>query len=256
MMPSSAIPDETGATTLRSRVLVGLAQLLSKRWASSVDLAIATNEITAKALGLPPQQLEPNVMVDAARPQRSGSQADLLMVGLLIPRKRPWIALHSLADPRLSDRQLTIVGDGPLRNDLEALAERLGVEARVSFLGELPRNEVLQMMTDASVLIHPAAREGAAWVVGEAAAVGLPAIVFAESGAGSTVELSDNGGQVISGGEDPVTSLVSAIVRQTPPGPTRLPSSRWSPGRLQSCFDRWWGAPNDDHALHTGRLLP
>jgi glycosyltransferase involved in cell wall biosynthesis len=80
------------------------------------------------------------------------------------------------------DVELAIVGDGPLKNALQALAKSLGVEHRVRFLGALPHTKVLAWMRKAAMLVLPSVRtstgraEGLGMVLLEAAATGVPAI--------------------------------------------------------------------------------
>ncbi len=50
---------------------------------------------------------------------------------------------------------LTIVGDGPERPALEALAESCGISDRVTFTGALPHDEALAVLKTASLLVLP-----------------------------------------------------------------------------------------------------
>jgi glycosyltransferase involved in cell wall biosynthesis len=84
---------------------------------------------------------------------------------------------------RTCDRvRLEIIGDGPLRRPLHALAASLGVGDRVEFLGALPHAEVLASMRKAAMLVLPGIRtatgreEGLGMVLLEAAATGVPII--------------------------------------------------------------------------------
>jgi colanic acid/amylovoran biosynthesis glycosyltransferase len=78
--------------------------------------------------------------------------------------------------------RLRIIGDGPLRRRLRALAASLGVADRVEFLGARPHAEVLAMMRKAAMLVLPGIRtatgreEGLGMVLLEAAATGVPII--------------------------------------------------------------------------------
>ena len=78
--------------------------------------------------------------------------------------------------------RLLIIGDGPLRRPLQALAASLGVGDRVEFLGALPHAEVLASMRKAAMLVLPGIRtatgreEGLGMVLLEAAATGVPII--------------------------------------------------------------------------------
>jgi glycosyltransferase involved in cell wall biosynthesis len=78
--------------------------------------------------------------------------------------------------------QLLIIGDGPLRRPLQALAAAAGIRDRVEFLGALPHADVLAWMRKAAMLVLPGIRtatgreEGLGMVLLEAAATGLPVI--------------------------------------------------------------------------------
>jgi len=69
---------------------------------------------------------------------------------------------------------LLSVGDGPLRKDIEELAQRLELQARVKFLGELP--EPWPVLKAADVFFFPSRYEGLPNVLPEAASCGLPVI--------------------------------------------------------------------------------
>lgn len=72
---------------------------------------------------------------------------------------------------------LRIVGDGPLRGELEALVGRLGL-AQVQFLGHLDRQAVFAAMKSARFLVVPSeCYENLPMTVTEAYACGTPTIV-------------------------------------------------------------------------------
>lgn len=115
----------------------------------------------------------------------------ILYVGSLIERKGVKYlveALH-LLDGRLADYQLAIVGDGPLRPELEILAHRLGVSDRVGFLGAVSRDDVREHMRRARLLVLPSVEEGMGVVLIEAMACGTPVI---GSDVGGISEVIDN----------------------------------------------------------------
>jgi colanic acid/amylovoran biosynthesis glycosyltransferase len=90
-------------------------------------------------------------------------------------------AFEKLAE-RFPDVRLAIVGDGPRKTRLEALAQALGIGQRVRFLGALPHAQVLAWMRKAAMLVLPSVRtstgrvEGLGMVLLEAAATGVPAV--------------------------------------------------------------------------------
>lgn len=71
--------------------------------------------------------------------------------------------------------RLVMIGDGPLRKDLEALAEELGIAADVEFLG-FERNP-FRFLSRAQVFVSPSASEGFDVSQVEAMACGVPVVV-------------------------------------------------------------------------------
>jgi glycosyltransferase involved in cell wall biosynthesis len=65
--------------------------------------------------------------------------------------------LHWLAGPEApANARLLVVGDGPARSDLEALARQLGIEARVRFTGVVPRDQVPVYVAAFDIALQPA----------------------------------------------------------------------------------------------------
>jgi glycosyltransferase involved in cell wall biosynthesis len=115
---------------------------------------------------------------DAARvaEYRRGAGRVVGAIGRLVPQK----AMHVLIDatPALlaSDPELRvlIVGDGPLRADLEAQAARLGVGHVVRFAGY--QEDVVSAYAAMDVFVLPSRDEGFGLVFLEAMAVGVPVV--------------------------------------------------------------------------------
>jgi glycosyltransferase involved in cell wall biosynthesis len=82
------------------------------------------------------------------------------------------------------DLELALAGDGPLREDLAAQARRAGITGRVTFLGHLPRPELLRMYEDRKVnaVVLPSLdmgggeHEGVPVSLMEAMAFGIPVL--------------------------------------------------------------------------------
>jgi glycosyltransferase involved in cell wall biosynthesis len=90
-------------------------------------------------------------------------------VGRLVASKRVDRAIAHVAATGCADA-LVVVGDGPERARLEALARTLGVEAR--FVGRVPREDALAWIGAADVVLHASEAEGLSTVLREAAALG------------------------------------------------------------------------------------
>jgi glycosyltransferase involved in cell wall biosynthesis len=63
-----------------------------------------------------------------------------------------------------------ILGDGPERLRLEAMAARLGIKNSVRFFARVSRQEVLSRLAQCDVLIHPSSHDSGFWVSLEAMA--------------------------------------------------------------------------------------
>ncbi|AEK73115.1 lps biosynthesis rfbU related protein [Thermococcus sp. 4557] len=105
---------------------------------------------------------------------------DAVFVGRLIEHKNVGLLLEAL---RIILRDVPlfrvgIVGDGPMRGELERMARELGVEKNVDFLGFLPSfEEVVSVVKSSRVFAFPSIREGFGIAVLEANAAGVPAVV-------------------------------------------------------------------------------
>jgi len=82
--------------------------------------------------------------------------------------------------------QYLIVGDGPLRKSLEALAQDLGLADHVCFLGV--RDDVPELMNITDILVLPSLWEGLPQVAVEAMAASTPVVASAVDGVPEVVQ--------------------------------------------------------------------
>ncbi len=138
--------------------------------------------------------------VPAAVPSASvlGEGDSILSVGRLVPRKGHDVLLQATARMELR-APVVIVGDGPERARLTALADRLGLGDRARFTGWLPPTELERRWAEAAVFAMPCRTEaegdteGFGLVFREAAARGLPAVAGGEGGAREAVAQGETG---------------------------------------------------------------
>lgn len=97
-----------------------------------------------------------------------------LTVGNLVELKGVDIAVEALA--RVPDTTLLIAGTGPEEHKLRRLVERLGLVARVRFLGAVSQAELCSYYNAADALVLASSREGMPNVVLEAMACGTPVV--------------------------------------------------------------------------------
>lgn len=97
-----------------------------------------------------------------------------LTVGNLVALKGVHLVVEALA--AVPDATLLIAGDGPEAPKLRALAARLGLGARVRFLGTVRHDDLCAYYNAADVLVLASSREGMPNVVLESLACGTPVI--------------------------------------------------------------------------------
>lgn len=149
----------------------------------------------------------PRVFSGAGRPTR------LIFVGSLEHyHKAPDLLVQALAACVADglDVNLTMIGDGKRRADLEALAGQLGCADRVVFAGQLPSTLVAAELDKADLFVLPSRHEGLPRAMIEAMARGLPCI---GSDVAGIPELVPPEAIVPAGNLDALTARIQAFVR-------------------------------------------
>lgn len=113
--------------------------------------------------------------------ERTEAPADQPVRFVYLGRLVDWKAVDLLLEAfpavaRQSTATLDIIGDGALRNELEAQARRLGIADRVRFLGWKTQAQCAVELQSAAALILPSLYECGGAVVLEAMGVGLPVV--------------------------------------------------------------------------------
>jgi len=208
VLTRESLPGSHGALgrIRRSRVLGharGLlaANELAAKLVTRHHPSLAHRVIPQLGVGLPLQDI---------RPERAGLTIGFL--GRLIPEKG--LDLLFRACVKLVGRwTITVVGTGPAQEELEGLAERLGIAGRVTWLGALPRQQVDEIWPRLDCVVVPS-RTAPRWVEGapraamEAMAHGVPVVA---SAAGALPEIVGSDGMVVP--EEDVIALAEALQR-------------------------------------------
>ena len=105
-----------------------------------------------------------------------GSEKILVSVGRLAPEKNWETLLHAAARvmSEVSEFRVLLIGDGPSKKDLVKLAQKLGIGERVTFLGQIPFEEVPDYLKAADLFGFASVTETQGLVTMEALAAGLP----------------------------------------------------------------------------------
>jgi len=141
----------------------------------------------------------------------------LVSVGHLVERKRHADVVRALAtlDRRFADVTYVVVGDGPQREPLRALAVQLGVADRVQLRGQLAPAAAQATAGEGALFVLPSVDEafGVAYV--EAMAAGVPAIGC--RGEAGPEEIAAGGGMVLVEPGDPqaLAQRIAALLDDT-----------------------------------------
>ncbi|MBC6699262.1 glycosyltransferase family 4 protein [Hymenobacter sp. BT190] len=184
MLQTAAVAAITGLHKLLGTWRTGVARYL-------VLTEFARRRFLDSSLGLQPSQLayKPNFLSDPGAPH-PGNQRDghLLFVGRLSPEKGLHTLLTAAATYALP---LLVVGDGPLRSEVEACA---AAAPSVRYLGPADATGVATAMRRCRALVMPSeCVEGMPMVVLEAFATGTPVLASRRGGPGEMVQSGVNG---------------------------------------------------------------
>ena len=115
----------------------------------------------------------------------------IVTVGRLIAIKQIDRIIQAVA--AIEDTGLVIVGDGPERERLEAVARQRDLLDRVYFAGPRTREETLALIAGGDLFVLNSTHEGLPHVVLEAMSLGLPVVATAVGGTPEVVRDAENG---------------------------------------------------------------
>lgn len=170
---------------------------------------------------------------------RAGPVFRVVSIGRLLHLKGFEFALRAFArfQSRFPAAEYWIIGDGPERKRLASVAELLGVEGRVIFWGNIPRQEVLEKLSDCDVLVHPSLYDSGGSVSLEAMAAGRPVICL--DLAGPALQVTSETGMKIPAisPEQSVHDLAVAMERLASDPDLRARMARAGRVRVQHLFN-------------------
>jgi glycosyltransferase involved in cell wall biosynthesis len=139
----------------------------------------------------------------------------ILSVGNLIPIKGHEILLRAVAGlaHELPDLRVELIGEGPERLRLKALAAKLQISERVLFRGRQPRKEVAAAMRLCTLFALPSRYEALGCVYLEAMATGKPVIGCRGQGIAEIVRHGSNGFLAGPDNEKELTLAIAMLLR-------------------------------------------
>jgi len=158
---------------------------------------------------------------DALRARIGARRGDrvLLFVSRLAREKNAELLLRALAETSDPKLKLVIAGDGPARDELEMLADQLGVAERTRFLGAVAREQLPDLYASADAFVFPSTTETQGLVQAEALASGAYVI---SADAPSNREVLGAAGRIV----EPTIAAFARAMEEVPGGPHAVAQSR------------------------------
>jgi glycogen synthase len=266
--PSRAPLKRAAYLPLRKSVLI---------CAHAADAVIATDKsleaVVLRHLGIPRERMHtiPNALdlpaLDALTDQATVGELRtrhrvglgenvLLSVGRLEASKGFHVLLRAIAavrDHGALDRKpwrWVALGDGPYRPMLEALADELGLQERVHFLGRVPDGELHAWHELSTLFVHPTLYEGSSLVTLEAMAHRRAVVASAAGGIPDKVRPGENGWLVTPGDASGLAAAISGAVSD----PARLGHYGLAGRRIVEREFSWTAAGDQTVALYRALL--
>lgn len=170
---------EVNAPILEERARYdGLALTRLARWSQAyawknADMVLPVTRVLGdivQSYGVPPERID--VIPNGIDPERFANAPDVMQAKRALGLEqylvlgftgfvRDWHGLDKVIDliaqdPPESRRHLLVVGDGPVRADLEKQARDLGIEHRVKFTGIVGRDDVARYVAAFDIALQPA----------------------------------------------------------------------------------------------------
>jgi glycosyltransferase involved in cell wall biosynthesis len=135
-------------------------------------------------MGIPKEKLRRipyGVRLERFRPvgQPPEDRFEVLFAGGVSLRKGVPYLLQAFAQVKHPTKRLRVAG--AMRPDLEAVLSRLPQD-NVEFLGSVPQERMVELMSTSTVMVLPSIEEGLALVQGQAMACGCPVIASTNTG--------------------------------------------------------------------------
>jgi glycosyltransferase involved in cell wall biosynthesis len=137
----------------------------------------------------------------------------ILFAGELKDWKGARLALEAALRYFERDRSamLTIAGDGPLREEIEAVVAGHPQGHRIVITGRVPMERIVTLMEESDVFLYPSFHHGLATVVLQAMLTGLPVVCLEGDATGRVVRQEAGVTVPLAADSDPVADLAAAI---------------------------------------------
>ena len=128
-------------------------------------------------------EVNPCIGIDISRfvytPFENKERSSILYVGRLSNEKRPQILIRACRKLRARgvNFRLTLVGDGPLREEVTRMVSDMGLDEMIIVRGHVPHEEIGKFYSKCGIFVLPSVREGVSVALLEALSSGCLCIV-------------------------------------------------------------------------------
>ena len=165
--------------------------------------------------GVDPEKFKPTADQAALKRQFGlGVEPCVLFVGSLIPRKGLPFLVEAAKEivKQQSQTKFLIVGEGPLRSQLDSSLKQANLTGNFGFLGNLKEEDIPAIYNCADVFVLPSIQEGQGIVLLEAQASAKPVVAFDIGGVNEAVRSGETGFLVKPGSTDELAEAVLKLL--------------------------------------------
>lgn len=190
----------------RRGVLLNLAQktylnLIGRivfRHAAKVVCLTNSDASEIRMFGCSPEKISiiPNAIdIDMFRPSPHFDNRSIIWVGRFVQEKGVEDLLQAtrLVSRQCRDARLILVGDGPLRKDVEQTISRLSLGESVILKGVLSKDQIREVLANALIFVLPSLKEGLPLALLEAMSSGKAVVAYNIPGVNEVIEHEHNG---------------------------------------------------------------
>lgn len=193
-----------------------------REWCDVADCVVAVSTALANKVRASHTKTRVEVILNGFRLQHVPNHSEktplsLIQVGHLTAQKQVDVTIRAFANLAEKHPQatLTLIGQGPKREELEQLCAELGVDHQVRFLGQIPNDRVLAEMGNSQFFVMPSVREGFGIVYLEAMACGCITIGTKGEGIADLIRHGDNGFLVDPHQPDAIVQVVECCLQDS-----------------------------------------
>ena len=136
--------------------------------------------------------------------RESGDTFEIVFAGACAATRAMPLVFEALSGGIGKEWKMNLAGSGPALEFWKAEADRLGISSRISFLGNIPREELGRIYERASVLVFPALRDSGGSAILDAMTKKIPILAMDWAGPG---EMVDSSCALLVGTRDPKSTV-------------------------------------------------